>query len=1278
MKACQICLSVFEDAVRFCPFHGSELKLLPAHQFNVGDSICDFYLKKLVGHDGLGNIFCATRGDISYRFRLFSAPVLCNPARVKKLHEILEKEPLSGGGIPITDFDWLEDGTLFSVHPYIPGRSFRDLLGLNLKLSESEVAELLYQLLRAVKDIHTQGVVCGNLSLSNIILDNAGRVRIHDAGLWDLFRDEHFNELRDDNPDIFDDILDLMSPEVANGEKPSFQSDVYSCGAAACCLLCGKTESGSAQERMKHHVNGDTLDIAKDFAVPVSEDFRELLTASMIGNDGVRFQTPRAFITALLCTHEEINESEDSLSPELAEKLLSGAEKPVPHNSFVSLSAVETPPLSLNDIQNSKPEESTPQQEEISDDKNLEKASWDTLASLVGENLEEKPLEESQDTPEETPSESPESSEKKESTDDASFSSPFDDIIADINKDKLNDSGINSSISNSDSPSSSDDFFSSLLTTPQLSDSLDLSSSLSFNSAISFSGSLESDDTKKIDDIDNKEVKESVVPKEEQDEKQILSTEIADFVEKKDDSVEDKTEADEKKTDSVEEKTDSVEEKKEAVEEKTEADEKKDDSVEGKADSDEKKKELTEEKKEPAENKDDTAEKQADSAEAKPEGTEEDKDVTSSKPHKRIGRKNKPSEESGETTGTGTGKEKKRKRKQNRRTSFAPANEVEQADVEILPLSNPEDKPAYAPIPWMTVSSGYKAPESATNPDADRITAELEAPEIHEIEVEEFFDNENTKGTISHKKRNLLALIVILLVLILSVLIATNFVKSKRVSKQQAANEQTQQNDNEDVWKNKIDQFYQDLAVQTKESRQKALADFREMRNGNLDSVRQKECKKALIDTFRSQADTLKKSLKKSDEIADPLSNFDKLTAFDIAYNDCIFKIDATDNAEEQRLQCEKERDNGKLQVRTTSLQNAQKLIPELQNQHNGWSEVTGIYEDLSELARGMNIPQLNQELYEADQQKSKYEARLKSIDDESKAIAMVAPTAPADVVPEPVQTEPTPSEQQPDGLAATDTEIALNQADPNPTLDSEQPQVPDNTQAQAPEQPQALQNTQAQAPAQPQALQNTQAQAQPQAQQNTQAQAQPQAQQNTQTQAQPQALQNTQAQAPTTNNTQTQTNTQTAKTNTQTQTNTQTAKTNTQTQTNTQTAKTTNTAKGGVPTAKLLADASQALAKGDLAKAASLCDQAVNQEPKNARAWLMFASVSEKQGKHSQAVTQAEISCKLSPKATCYVQLGNFQSKAGMTAEAQKSYSKALELDPNNAQAKAKVSAIY
>ena len=119
---------------------------------------------------------------------------------------------------------------------------------------------------------------------------------------------------------------------------------------------------------------------------------------------------------------------------------------------------------------------------------------------------------------------------------------------------------------------------------------------------------------------------------------------------------------------------------------------------------------------------------------------------------------------------------------------------------------------------------------------------------------------------------------------------------------------------------------------------------------------------------------------------------------------------------------------------------------------------------------------------------------------------------------------------------------------------------------------------------------------------------------------------------------------------------------------------KTTTVSTSGSNTGSLLRDAKLAAGKGDLATATHLLDQVTKQDPQNADAWETYAKVSARQGKYPIAASQQEKACKVKNTAACYNILGDYRSKAGMSVEAQAAYRKALEIDPNNAQAKSKL----
>ncbi len=1223
MKACPFCLSTFDDTVRFCPFHGAELKQLSEHEYQQGDSICGYYLKQYIGNDGLGDVYCATRAGNSYRFRLYSPAILCDPERVSSLLSILEKTcQISGGGIPIADYDWLDDGLLYSAHPYIPGCSFQNILDMNIELSESEVAELLFQLLRAVKDIHAQRIVNGNIALSNIILDKGGRIRLHDACLWGILRGEHFDEIRDDHPEVLASIIDLMSPELARGDDPKTQSDVYSCGAAACCLLTGEAGHGTIVQRVHSHVIGDIQDIRiQNPHIRVSDDFGDLLMASMIGTSGVRFQTARAFITALLSIHPELDENVDSISPALAERLLNDDV-----NSKV-YTKKSTSPYAILPLDVKEPREETSADTNTENDTSFSTepaeeessytspcsdiSSWNDLADLIGNQSDQKEI------------------------------LPFADASSDIEH--------------------------PLFSHPDLTPCTDLLANV-------FSGICEANLQTSSTDAD-------LNPREEKSETQ--------------------------------EQTENTQEKEEPVKEEAQHQESSSETAGTSQESAEDA--TTESQKKESEAKASSSETTKD--ESAPKKAEDD--PASSKPHKRIGRKkpeNSSELENGDIISISTSKDIRRI-KRTRRASFEPQNEVVLSDVVIKPLVNQDSDaiPSYCKLPYMTVSAGYKPfstsdkkeetskPAPVVNHDEEPDNSNDTENDL-EQENEEWFVNETRakKASILNK---LIAIAAVLALICLALFIyslntsenpaAESPVASQVPAYQPAPSANTDKNST-------LDDFH--AALGTSEFETKAIELFNELRNSDIDQKTIQQCREELVKALNSQAITLRQTLKKSDEQPNPLDISDISNELTAAYVTCTTSVDAAaPDSETQLQQCADAKDKGLIAAQSKALANAEALRPDFEKQLKGWTDLEKLYATIVKMQRNQQVPDAVLNQTDSHQQISDYEQRLKSIDEEKTRVASAGNTGATEGIAVPAAPESDPAllaMNQPTDTANseiepedTNTQSETVTPEPAPAQPVAQPVSAQQAAEPAPAQPVPAQQAAEPAPVQPVPAQQAaepapvQPVAQPKQEQKKQEQPATQPKQE-QTAAQPKqeqpatqpkqeqpATQPKQEQPATQPKQEQKKQEQTAaqpKQEQKKQEQTAAAQPSEQPKP-AQTAKP--AASGSVPTGQLLQQASQAMAKKDFASAISLCEQATKQDSKNARAWQMLTQAYEKQGKTAVAANAAEKWCFLANTASCYVYLGNLKSKSGDAAEAKKAFEKALALDPNNAQAKAKVS---
>ncbi len=120
--------------------------------------------------------------------------------------------------------------TSFITMALIPGDSL-DVFLLRQKPTLEQGVALLFQVIDALDAAHTQGVVHRDLKPSNIMVDETGKVTVMDFGLArDLRAGPSQSGALIGSPAYW-------SPEQAQGERATEQSDIYSFGLMACDVL---------------------------------------------------------------------------------------------------------------------------------------------------------------------------------------------------------------------------------------------------------------------------------------------------------------------------------------------------------------------------------------------------------------------------------------------------------------------------------------------------------------------------------------------------------------------------------------------------------------------------------------------------------------------------------------------------------------------------------------------------------------------------------------------------------------------------------------------------------------------------------------------------------------------------------------------------------------------------------------------------------------------------------------------------------------------------------
>ncbi len=208
-----------------------------------------YELLKPLGRGGMGAVYLANHRQLKKQVAIKLLPIMSaedSDVRARFQREIRVVGRLNHPSI-VTATDAGEiDGTQFLVMEYVPGLDLSRLARLLGKLPVADACELIRQVALGLSCAHAEGVVHRDVKPSNLMLDEAGRIRILDFGLAQLsFWDEASVDLTTVGQLM--GTLDYMAPEQAEfGGNVDYRADLYALGATLFRFLCGRPPLAAA------------------------------------------------------------------------------------------------------------------------------------------------------------------------------------------------------------------------------------------------------------------------------------------------------------------------------------------------------------------------------------------------------------------------------------------------------------------------------------------------------------------------------------------------------------------------------------------------------------------------------------------------------------------------------------------------------------------------------------------------------------------------------------------------------------------------------------------------------------------------------------------------------------------------------------------------------------------------------------------------------------------------------------------------------------------------
>ncbi|KYC38519.1 serine/threonine protein kinase [Scytonema hofmannii PCC 7110] len=257
---------------------------------------------RVLGSGGFGETFLAEDTQMpSSRCCVIKQlkPVANNPQiyqlvqqRFQQEAAILEELGDRSDRIPRLYAYFSENGQFYLVQEYIEGQTLSQKVYQQGLLSESEVKDILINILPILDFVHSKRIVHRDIKPDNIILRfSDGKPVLIDFGAVKLTMQTEMAS-GNANPSIVIGTPGFMPTEQSIG-RPVFSSDIYSLGLTAIYLLTGRMP----QQLACDNTTGETL--WRDFAPHVSPGFADVLDRAIRRTPSDRYSSVQQMLVAL-------------------------------------------------------------------------------------------------------------------------------------------------------------------------------------------------------------------------------------------------------------------------------------------------------------------------------------------------------------------------------------------------------------------------------------------------------------------------------------------------------------------------------------------------------------------------------------------------------------------------------------------------------------------------------------------------------------------------------------------------------------------------------------------------------------------------------------------------------------------------------------------------------------------------------------------------------------------------------------------------------------------
>lgn len=194
-----------------------------------------------------------------------------------------------------------DNGTHFIVMEFIRGRTLKEAIETEGKLTCQRAVSIMVPILEALGYAHGKGLIHRDVKPQNILLTADGTPRLADFGI------AHLADGSTTRTAAILGSAEYLSPEQSRGEEGTELSDIYACGVVLYEMLSGKPPFvGQNALAIAHHHVHSTPPALDQLNPDIGSDLAHAVARALVKDPEKRFTDTAQFAEALQSGHLEI------------------------------------------------------------------------------------------------------------------------------------------------------------------------------------------------------------------------------------------------------------------------------------------------------------------------------------------------------------------------------------------------------------------------------------------------------------------------------------------------------------------------------------------------------------------------------------------------------------------------------------------------------------------------------------------------------------------------------------------------------------------------------------------------------------------------------------------------------------------------------------------------------------------------------------------------------------------------------------------------------------